>query len=227
MTHTSPLSPPFNILIVDDHRFIAELLGQRLGTDSSMRISGIATRAQSAFEFIDRHRVDIALLDMELGEDDGVQVARNLLDRDPALRIIGLSAFAESHYPLTLLEIGGRGFMSKRVSATDLVAGVRRVARGDLAISADVAMYLATAHSGPGQHARLRALTAKEIEVLQCLSRGYSVDEISGQLGISIKTVHSHRSSMKRKLKAHTDVELCLMALRAGVVSIKDARAPG
>ena len=222
MKTCDPLTPPYHVAVLDDHRFIGELLALRLQTDTSFRVLLTASRAQTLFELLDgAQRVDIVLLDMDLGDDDGIAVARSLLERRPALRIVGLSAHAETHYPLTLLEVGGRGFLSKRCSAHDLVSGLQRVARGDLAISPDVALHLATSVQDSGAR-RMRALTGKEAEVLTLLSRGRSVDEISTALGISIKTVQSHRSNMKRKLNARTDVELALLALRAGLVGMQD-----
>jgi DNA-binding NarL/FixJ family response regulator len=224
MMNYDPLSPPYNVYIVDDHRFVGELLVHRLGTDPQMRVVGVGTTRSGVIDYAGSNRVDIVLLDMELDDGDGVQVATDLLALQPGLRIIGLSAYAESHYPLTLLECGGRGFMSKRVSTAELLNGVRRVARGDLAISPDVAMHLATAAREPGPIYQLRALTRKEAAVLRLLSCGYSIEEIAKELEISEKTVQSHRTSMKRKLNARTDVELCLIALRAGVVGVHQTK---
>ncbi len=224
MTSYSPLSPPFRVFILDDHKFISELLAHRLATDHQVKVVGIANKASAALHFLGEQAADIALVDMQLGEEDGVDSARRMLEVAPDLRIIGLSAHAESHYPIALLEAGGRGFVSKRASATEIADGVRRVARGDLAISADVAFYLATEMKESGPVNRLRALTAKEVEVLELLSRGYSIGEISDTLEISNKTVQSHRASMKKKLSLTTDVELCLLALKAGLVHMHDTR---
>ena len=222
MTNYRPLRAPYRVLILDDHRFIGELLAQRLSTDHQIEVVAIAQKASAGLHQTEEHALDIALLDMELGDDDGIEVAREMLVRQPALRIVGLSAHCESHYPIALLEAGGRGFLSKRSSSTEVVDAVRRVARGDLAISADVAYYLATETQDSGKVKRMRGLTAKEVEVLKLLSLGQSVGEISRSLAISIKTVQSHRANVKRKLQLKTDVELCLTALKAGIVRLRD-----
>ncbi|MEQ8231522.1 MAG: response regulator transcription factor [Gammaproteobacteria bacterium] len=225
MQNFEPLSPPYHVFILDDHRFLGELLAQRLGTDAYMRVLGAGSHTDTLHTVLGRHRIDILIIDMDLGDDDGLAVAAGLIASHPALRVVGLSAYVESHYPLALLDAGGRGFMSKRVSASELVEGVRRVARGDLAISADVAMHLANSVTDDIWQRRLRAITAREREVLCLLARGYSAEEVAEQLDMATKTVQSHRASMKRKLGARNDVELCLMALRAGVVSVREARA--
>jgi two-component system invasion response regulator UvrY len=220
----APLSPPYRVFVLDDHVFIAELLAHRLSTDSAIKVVGSGTSGAAACEFVRRERVDIILLDMELADDDGVRIARELLALEPRLRLLGLSAHVASHYPTTLLEAGGRGFLSKRASTRELVDGVRRVARGDLAISADVAFHLATAVQNSGPLHRLRDLTGKEAEVLRLLSCGHSIDEISGVLAISAKTVQTHRSNLRRKLHLKSDVELCLLALKAGMVRVHEAK---
>ena len=224
MTNYSPLSPPYRIFIVDDHKFIGELLAHRLSTDHHIKVVGIGNNTSAALHSLREQRIDIALVDMELGTESGVNATREMLALDPGLRVIGLSAHSESHYPIALLEAGARGFISKRASATEVVDGIRRVARGDLAISPDVALYLATEMKETGPVRRLRALTVKEIEVLQLLSIGCSVGEISSRLEISTKTVQSHRANMKKKLSLTTDVELCLLALKAGIVRMHDGK---
>ncbi len=226
MATNDPLSPPFRVLIVDDHRIIGELLANRLVADHQIRVLGIGNNISSAVHFIRQQSVDIALVDMEIGEKCGIEASRQLLEINPNLRIIGLSAHFESHYPISLLEAGGRGFISKRSSATDIVDAIRRVARGDLAISPDVALHLATQVRETGPVKRLSLLTGKETEVLQLLAVGHSVDEISAHLNISVKTVQSHRANMKKKLSLTTDVELCLLALRAGIIRVHDGKSP-
>jgi two-component system invasion response regulator UvrY len=161
---------------------------------------------------------------MEIGQEDGVGLARELLAVDARLRIIGLSAHVSSHYPLTLLEAGGRGYLSKRITTRDLADNVRRVARGDLAIGADIAYHLATDVRDSGPVNKLRSLTGKESSVLALLARGFAVEEIARDLQMSAKTVQAHRNNMRRKLKLRSDVELCLMALKAGFVRVHEAK---
>lgn len=224
MQDYAPLSPPYRVFVLDDHKLVTELLAQRLATDTAIRVVGSGNTGNAAFEFLAQHRVDVLLLDMELGGEDGIGLARSLLQREPGLRILGLSGYVDSHYPLALLEAGGRGFLSKRTTTRELVDSVRRVARGDLAVGADVAWHLATAVRDAGPMHRLRGLTHKESEVLRLLSLGHNADEISEALAISIKTVQSHRHNLRRKLNLKSDVEMCLLALKAGLVRVHEAK---
>lgn len=224
MQEYAPLSPPYRVYVVDDHKLVTELLTHGLAADHAIAVVGSGNNSAAAKRFVTEQRVDVVLLDMEIGQEDGIGLARELLLIDPRLRIIGLSAFVSSHYPLTLLEAGGRGFLSKRITPRDLADSIRRVARGDLAIGADVAYHLATDVRDVGPVNKLRQLTGKESSVLHLLARGYAVEEIAQDLHMSAKTVQAHRNNMRRKLKLRSDVELCLMALKAGFVRVHEAK---
>ena len=99
---------------------------------------------------------------------------------------------------------------------------VRRVARGDLAVSSDVAFHLATAVRDDGAVRRVKGLSPRELEVLRLLATGVALDQIAESLGISVKTIQSHRKNLRTKLKVQTDAALCLTALKAGMVSLRD-----
>lgn len=224
MQHYPPLAVPHRVYVLDDHQLVAELLAQRLAVDRGIEVVGLGRRAEDARHAVTTQRVDILLLDMQLEDSDGIALARELLTLAPRLRIIGLSAHHDTHYPQSLLEAGGRGFIAKKASSRELLEGIRRVARGDLAIGADVAYHFATAVGEAGPQRQLARLTEKEFDVFTQIARGHSLDEISAELGITLKTVQSHRSSLRRKLRARNDVELCLLALRAGCLQVHEAR---
>lgn len=214
-----PIKPPYRVLLVDDHKFVCEMLAHKLATDRSIDIVGIANHGATALAIAREHPIDIVLLDMQLEQEDGIAIARQLLEARPGVRIIGLSVHDQNHYPLALLELGGVGFLSKRTSAREIGDAVRRVAAGEMAVSAEIAVFLATQVSGSPLE-RMKRLTVKENEVLENIARGLSVKEIAQRLGLTTKTVQSHRNSLRKKLRVQTDVELCLIALRTGLVDI-------
>lgn len=220
-----PVKPPYRLLLVDDHKFVCEMLAHKLALDRSIEIVGIANHGATAVAIARKQAIDIVLLDMALEQEDGIGVARQLLEVQPGIRIIGLSVHDQSYYPLALLELGGVGFLSKRTSARDIGEAVRRVAAGGMAVSPEIAVFLAT-HASGSPLERVKQLTAKETEVLAKLASGLSVKEIARQLGLTTKTVQSHRNSLRKKLKVRTDVELCLIAIKSGLVDIHRLRAP-
>jgi len=214
-----PIKPPYRLLLIDDHKFVCEMLAHKLATDRSIDIVGIANHGAAALAIARENPIDIVLLDMQLNQEDGIAIARQLLEARPGVRIIGLSVHDQDHYPLALLELGGVGFLSKRTSAREIGDAVRRVAAGEMAVSAEIAVFLATQVSGSPLE-RMKQLTVKENEGLEHIASGLSVKEIAQRLGLTTKTVQSHRNSLRKKLRVQTDVELCLIALRAGLVDI-------
>jgi two-component system invasion response regulator UvrY len=214
-----PIKPPYRLLLVDDHKFVCEMLAHKLAADRSIDIVGIANHGAAALAIAREQAIDIVLLDMQLEQEDGIAIARQLLETRPGVRIIGLSVHDQNHYPLALLELGGVGFLSKRTSAREIGDAVRRVAAGEMAVSTEIAVFLATQVGGSPLE-RLKRLTTKESEVLELVASGLSVKEIAQRLGLTAKTVQSHRNSLRKKLGAQTDVELCLIALRSGLVDI-------
>ncbi len=218
--YARPLRPPYRVLIVDDHKFVAEMLAQRLGLDSQVKVVGIANVGAAALHVIDEQEVDLVLLDMQFEQEDGIGIAKHLLERKPALRIIGLSMYDADYHPVALLEIGAMGFISKKATAREICEAVRRVAGGDMAVSPHIAVHLATNGNSGSLLEKLKGLTTKEIEVLTEIAHGFSVKQIAHRCQLTEKTIQTHRNNMRKKLHATTDVQLCLIAIKAGLIDI-------
>jgi two-component system, NarL family, invasion response regulator UvrY len=225
--YARPLRAPYQVMIVDDHKFVAEMLAQRLTSEGNIKVVGLANFGSAAVHLIEQHPIDIVLLDMELEQEDGIAVAKQILERKPGVRIIGLSMHDADYHPVALLEIGGMGFISKRSTTKEIGDAVRRVANGELAVSPQVAVNLATNSNGASPLEKIRRLTAKELEVLSALARGLSVKQIARNTQLTEKTIQTHRNSMRKKLHATTDVELCLIAIKVGLVDIHNTQITG
>lgn len=215
-----PLRPPFRVIIVEDHKFLAEILAQRLALDKSLEVVGIASTGSAAVHLVTTQPVDIALLDIQLEQEDGLGVAQRMWEIHPELRIIGLSRFDEDYHPGALLELGARGFLTKRSHTKDILDAIRRVANGEMAVSPEVAVRLALHAARTSPTDLHRVLTHKEVEVHTEIARGYSVKQIAARLSLTEKTIQTHRNSIRKKLNVTTDVQLCLIAIKAGLVDI-------
>jgi len=215
-----PLRPPYRVIIVEDHKFLAEILAQRLALDQSIQVAGIANVGSAAVNLVATQPVDIVLLDMQLDQEDGLGVAKSLLEQKPDLRIIGLSVWDADYHPGALIELGGQGFLTKRANSKDILDAIRRVASGEMAISPQIAVHLALHSTQPTPTELYRVLTNKEIEVLAEIACGFSVKQIAQRLVLTEKTIQTHRNNIKKKLHVTTDVQLCLIAIKAGLVDI-------
>jgi DNA-binding NarL/FixJ family response regulator len=201
------------VLVVDDHPLMREGLEALIGAEPDMRVCGAAADAAGALRALDAVRPDVVVLDLTLGADDGIALVGALLARAPDLRILIVSMHEEALYAERLLALGARGYVMKQEAADVFVTALRRVAQGEHHVSA----ALATRLYGRLTRQRTAAadgLTGREREVLRAVARGHSTHEIAAELGMSAKTVDSHRRNMRGKLGLGSAGELVRYAVQ-------------
>jgi len=199
------------ILIVDDHPFVREGLKQLLATQSEFTVAAEASTIAAAQSIVDVSVPDIAVVDLTLGADDGIELVRWLRAHHPGIAVLVLSMQDEALFAERLLRLGVQGYVMKNVAATDFLAALRRVARGQKHVSTLVGERLLT------QVARGRAvegedpvgaLTDRELGIFRLIGAGISTREIADRLDLSMKTVDAHRRHMREKLNLRSTSEL-------------------
>ena len=181
-----------------------------------MEVVGEADDVGPAIALIPQCLPDVVLLDVHLPGGGGQLVVTALKAAHPQVRFLALSASDAPEDVIAVIRAGARGYVTKTISGTELVAAVRRVAAGDAVFSPRLAGFvldafaaLAPAAAGPPPFdPELDQLTAREREVLRLIARGYTYKEIARDLFISVKTVESHVSSVLRKLQLSTRHQL-------------------
>jgi DNA-binding NarL/FixJ family response regulator len=193
------------VLIVDDHPLMREGLQELIDSEPDMVVCGDAADAAGARQAVEELRPDVLVLDLTLGSDDGIALVQQLRERAPDLKILVVSMHDEALYAERLLALGARGYVMKQEPADVFVGALRRVAHGEHHVSAALATRLygrlarQRAPSGPAQ-GPADGLTDREREVLRAVARGRSTQEIAAELGMSAKTVDSHRRNIREKL---------------------------
>jgi DNA-binding NarL/FixJ family response regulator len=195
----------FRVLIVDDHPLMREGLQELISAEPDMTVCGDAADAAGARQAVEDLRPDVVVLDLTLGSDDGISLVQQLRERVPDLKILVVSMHDEALYAERLIALGARGYVMKQEPADVFVAALRRVAHGEHHVSAALAtrLYgrLARQRGAPAPgHAAADGLTEREREVLRAVARGCSTQEIATELGMSAKTVDSHRRNIREKL---------------------------
>ena len=202
------------VVIVDDHALFRSGVRSELG--DQVEVVGEADDVEPAIALIAESVPDVVLLDVHLPGGGGQAVVTALKATHPQVRFLALSASDAPEDVIAVIRAGARGYVTKTISGTDLVDGVRRVAAGDTVFSPRLAGFvldafaaLPTAGQGPPSFdPELDQLTPREREVLRLIARGYTYKEIARELFISIKTVESHVSSVLRKLQLSTRHQL-------------------
>ncbi|MFS8482743.1 MAG: response regulator transcription factor [Acidimicrobiia bacterium] len=206
---------PVRVFLVDDHRLFlagvrAELSGRE---DVDIEIVGDAVDVESAVEGIRATRPDVVLLDVHLPGGGGQAVIEAVRPGLPEVLFLALSVSDAAEDVIAVIRAGARGYVTKTISPDELAAAIVRVRDGDAVFSPRLAGFVLDAFAaalppGAAVDPELDQLTPREREVLRLLARGYTYKEIARRLGVSVKTVETHVSSVLRKLQLSSRHEL-------------------
>lgn len=203
------------VLIVDDHPIVASGCRAVLADDRDIVLLEAADAESGERAFAAEHP-DICVIDINLPTVSGFELARRILARDSAARIIMFSMNDDPIFAARAIDTGARGYVSKSGDPCDLVDAIRQVGSGGTYLPS--AMARSIAFAGPGfAQSPLAKLTSREMEILRLLSAGKSLSEIAWLVQSSYKTVANTASIMRQKLGVRTSVELIRLAIESGV----------
>jgi DNA-binding NarL/FixJ family response regulator len=220
------------ILIVDDHPLFRRGIRWSLESESDLVVSGEAADGHEALTIADRVGPDVVLLDINLPGMNGIEVARLLKRRHPRLGIVILTMHEDDEQLFNAIRVGAAAYCTKDVDPSQIVAIIRRVARGEYLINENVLSHPFVASRVLDQFRELARidqesdsvfspLTPREVEILDCVARGNSNKEIASFLGISDQTVKNHITSILRKLQVNDRTQAVIYALRHGWIKLE------
>jgi len=214
---------PITVLLAEDHAIVRQGLCALLNTDGHFKIVGEAKTGREAVDMAARLKPDVILMDIAMPVLNGLEATRQVLDANPAAKVIILSAHSDDEYIKRTSEAGVRGFLEKQTSAEILTKAIREVAGGKTYFSPSIAKRLLASQDGPRDRdgmvkANGSRLTSRESEVLQLVAEGSANKQVAAALGISIKTVEKHRQHLMDKLNIHDTAGLTRYAISAGVI---------
>jgi len=216
-------APTIRVLVADDHTVVREGIRYVLEREPGFEVVAEAVRGSDVVALAEQHRPDVAVLDISMPGESGLQVTARLRQVLPETRILILSMYDNAEYVLESVRAGAHGYILKDTAATELRRAVRAVQEGEAFFSPPVASRLSAAVRGElareQRSSDLESLTAREREVLHGIAQGRTNKEIAGTLGISHRTVETHRESLMRKLRIKTVAGLTRFALETGLVS--------
>ena len=209
-------------MLVDDHEMVLQglttILGRFLGR---VRVVGQALDAVEAQQLTATLKPDIVLCDVRLKGTSGLDLCRKLVERDPAAKVVLLSAYDDEQYLFQAMRVGAKGYLLKQITGEDLVRHLERVADGETAIDASLAgravVSAARIHGGEFWPGAGLGLTQRESEVLALTVAGLSNRAIAGRLVVGEETIKSHLRSIYRKLEVSDRAGAVTVALREGI----------
>jgi NarL family two-component system response regulator LiaR len=213
------------VIIADDHRLVVESLRKILDGEPDMECVGVANNGVEAIEMVRNLQPDVAILDINMPDTDGIEATRKIKADFPNVTVLILTAYDYEEYVVACLEAGADGFVLKANLPCDgLVNAVRMVNMGRAVFDQDAMGALRKFAVGKDKSmgTTKTELCDREREILRLAAKGMTSKEIAVALNISGLTVNSHFSNIFRKLNVQSRIEAVMVALRKGWISVSD-----
>jgi DNA-binding NarL/FixJ family response regulator len=220
------MAPKKTLIIVDDHSLFREGLKAILERNPGYEVIAEAGSGREAIRLIRQLKPDLALVDMSLPDQNGIELTVEILRISPGTRIMIVSMHHKIDYIVKAFQAGAAGYVVKESASAKLLQGVETVLKGDYYLDASVSQQVVKKLAGLHKKDMevsdevYNALTPREQEVMLLVAEGLSTRAISERLFISPKTVENHRSNIMNKLGLHSSIELARYAARIGLIDI-------
>jgi DNA-binding NarL/FixJ family response regulator len=205
------------VFIVDDHPLVREGLGNLINGQDDLVVCGEAEDSSQAIMEIVKARPDVALIDISLKNESGLELVKNLNSQFPLVGLIVLSMHDEALYAERALRAGARGYVMKREASKSVLASIRRVLEGGVYVSERIVNRLVQ-RPGVSREAPVTSpverLSDRELEIFRLLGQGRTTSQIAADLNLSLKTVQTHYARAKEKLGVSSLTELLCAAVR-------------
>ena len=190
------------VFIVEDHPVMREGYVSLINAEPDLEVVGEASSAEEAFDRASGLEFDVAIVDLSLPGVNGVELIKRLRSIDDDVKVLVVSAHDEALYAERALRAGARGYLMKHESAKGFVEAVRQVIQGELFLSDSLRTRFLNDRFGFGNDPAptVSRLTDRELEVFEHFGRGKSTREVAEVMGLSLKTIESHRTNIKQKL---------------------------
>ncbi|NUO90788.1 MAG: response regulator transcription factor [Dermatophilaceae bacterium] len=205
------------VLVVDDHQAVASAMALAIGLEEGLTSVGSARCAAEARRLVAEQAPDVVIMDVLLGDGDGIEVAAELIRDHPDLRVVVLTAQVDEALVRRAAEAGAGAFLLKDGALADIVEAVRDSSGDGLVVHPRVIRDLFRGAS-PRATGLTPALTAREREVLMLLSEGHDTAAIAGKMGITRLTCRGYVKNLLTKLQAHSQLEAVVRARKHGLI---------
>jgi len=211
------------ILLVDDHPIVRDGVRALLKPDSYWQVCAEATTGQEAIEKATQLQPQVVLLDISLPDLDGFQVTREILKVVPQTKVLILTMHDSPQMLREAMSAGARGYLTKCATHHELRTALQAVLKNEYFLPSELTEAFVAGDFRPLALSRAknvnRKLSPRQLEVIRLLAGGKSNKEVAGNLGISVKTVESHRAKIMQELELHSFSDLIRYAVRENIVS--------
>ncbi|MCL2701517.1 MAG: response regulator transcription factor [Phycisphaerae bacterium] len=205
------------VFVVDDHPVVRQGLVRMLQCESDLECAGEADTVEDALRGLTASPPDLAVVDLMLKESNGMDLIRQIRQQWPTMPVLVMSMHSDSFYVERVLRMGVKGYLCKEEASDQILFAVRRVLGGEIYLSDSMSTRLIgklVVDQRRPSLSSIERLTDREMEIFQMIGRGQVTRIIADKLGLSVKTVETHRANIKGKLNIRTTTELLQRAVQ-------------
>lgn len=211
----------YSVIIIDDHPLFSRGLSQLIETQKIFKVTGMAKDRMEAITMINDLKPNLAIVDLNLGQEDGLELIKDILAMQPATKVLVLSMHDERFYAERALKAGAKGYIMKEEAESNVITAINTVISGEIYLSdkerARISEMLKDGESaGTGSNEPfdlISNLSDRQLQIFTLIGKGLGTVEIAGKLNLSIKTIDTHKENIKLKLHCNTSAELRQMAI--------------
>ncbi|AWV98281.1 response regulator [Arcticibacterium luteifluviistationis] len=209
------------VLLVDDHKIFTEGVASLLQNESDFEVVGECQNAAQVKTTLKEKAIDVVLLDINLGEDSGLNVCNYIVEKHPEVKVLAMSMYNDESFITKMMKNGASGYILKNTGGEELLKALRTVFKGENYQSkevTDIIMLSLSRQKAPEKNLYELRFTRREKEVLELVAKGKTTKEIASDLFISIKTVETHRSNLLSKFEVKNMISLLKLAMEYGYI---------
>ncbi len=207
----------YNVIIIDDHPLFSRGLAQLIETQKDYKVIGMAKNRQEALTLLSNVTPNLAIVDLNLGQEDGLELIKDIVIIHPETKVLVLSMHDERFYAERALKAGAKGYIMKEEAETQVTNAIQTVMHGDIYLSEEEKNRIAeNSTDGNGQNSKfdtISELSDRQLQIFTLIGKGLGTVEIASKLNLSIKTIDTHKENIKAKLHCASSGELRQMAI--------------
>ena len=209
----------YTVLIIDDHPLFSRGLSQLIETQEAYKVTGMAKNHDEAMKMVNELSPDLAIVDLNLGQEDGLELIKDILSVKPETKVLVLSMHDERYYAERALKAGAKGYIMKEEAESSVSTAINTVMNGQIYLSAneqkrqDELAKNQSAKKDKEPFDLISTLSDRQLQIFTLIGKGLGTVEIAEKLTLSIKTIDTHKENMKNKLHCESSAELRKMAI--------------
>lgn len=216
---TTQSQSTIRVLLADDHVVVRAGIRQFLEQSPDIQVIAEASNGQEACELLEKHKPDVAVLDIQMPILSGIEVTRWIRSNRLTIGVLVLTAYDDEPFVQAVLQAGANGYVLKTAEPQEIVEAVRDVFHGKSVLDAALAQKLIAKLSGKSKSNMVEPLTERELQILTLTAKGFTNKAIGVQLSISDRTVQNHLANVFQKMNAESRTEAVMKAVSLGLIS--------